>query len=345
MRKDIRFLLFLFIGSISCQLISMKSAEAKDSESSAAFYYEVIHPENQLNDVGYFDLRMKPEQKQTVKINLINTGDQPLTIEVSLNSAKSSSNGVIDYGPNRLPKDQSLDLDFTELVKTADLVDIPARSSKELLLEITMPKEQFDGTIAGGIQLQVKEEKSKQTQEQAINNRFAYLIGMLLTETDVAVEPDLIFRNVYAGQNNFRNTIFVEFSNIAKTFMEEMQVDVQIQKVGEKSILFSEVRDGMRMAPNSLLRFPISLSGERMRSGEYNAKIKISDQQNEWHWNETFFISKEEAQKYNKEDVDIAEKSVIDWKLLIILLLLVVIFLGFLGIILYSKHQKKDAKN
>lgn len=82
-----------------------------------------------------------------------------------------------------------------------------------------------------------------------------------------------------------------------------------------------------------------------MRPGEYNAKIKISDQQNEWHWNETFSISKEKAQKYNKEDVDIAEKSVIDWKLLIILLLSVIIFLGVLGIILYSKHQKKDAKN
>lgn len=344
MRKNIRFLLFFFIGSISCQLISVKSAEAKDNESSAALYYEVIHPENQLNDVGYFDLRMKPEQKQTVKINLINTGDQPLTIEVSLNSAKSSSNGVIDYGPNQLPKDQSLDLDFTELVKTTDLIDIPARSSKELLLEITMPQEQFDGTIAGGIQLQVKEEKFKQKQEQAINNRFAYLIGMLLTETDVAVEPELIFRNVYAGQNNFRNTIFVEFSNVAKTFIEEMQVDVQIQKVGEKPILFSEVREGMRMAPNSLLRFPISLSGERMKPGEYNAKIKISDQQNEWYWNEKFSISNEEAQKYNKEDVDIVEKSVIDWKLIIILLLLVVILLGVLGIILYSKHQKRNAK-
>ncbi|OJG96726.1 hypothetical protein RV18_GL001932 [Enterococcus termitis] len=339
------FLLLLFLGPIILNhLVAFVDGYAEESQpASMAFYYEVLQPENQRNDVGYFDLLMKPNQKQTVKINLVNTGEESIAIDVRLNGAKSSSNGVIDYGPNELPKDESVDIDFTDIVKSVDTIEVPAKSSKELSINIDMPEQSFDGVIAGGIQLQAREDDTTVTQG-AIRNRFAYIIGMLLTETDKKIEPNIVFRNVYAGQSNFRNTIFVTLSNVEKMFLEDVSINVQIRQKGKKDVLFSEEKEKMRMAPNSLLQFPVSMTGERMVAGEYTADISVSQHQKQWSWSEDFVISKTEADTFNGEDVDLQEQNIFDWKFMLIIFLLIVISMLMLLILFRMWRNKKSKK-
>lgn len=55
-------------------------------------------PENQRNNEHtYFDLFMKPKQKQTISITFENHSENPIELEVNYHAAQTNDNGVIDY--------------------------------------------------------------------------------------------------------------------------------------------------------------------------------------------------------------------------------------------------------
>lgn len=107
MKKTLQYIaLIIFISFNSFIGFSQITYAEGDKNAGGAtgFIYEIKKPENQKQDIGYFDLRMNPDQKQTVQIVLKNPTDQEITVEVSLNGAKTNMNGVIEYGPTNLKK-------------------------------------------------------------------------------------------------------------------------------------------------------------------------------------------------------------------------------------------------
>jgi len=228
------FAVILYIGLIIGILPTTGQAAQEDG---SGFTYKVILPENQHNkDVGYFDLRMTPSQEQTVTIKMNNSSDKEITVDVALNSAKTNTNGVIEYGPSKLEKDASLKYDFADLVKGEKTVKIPAKQSVEYKLNIKMPDSQYDGVISGGIYMIQKGQT--ESQEAMIKNEYGYMVGMILTETDVAVKPELKLNKVYADQQNYRNAVFVNYSNTQSAYIDDMTADVQIMKKGSNEVLY-----------------------------------------------------------------------------------------------------------
>ena len=62
------------------------------------FTVESIIPDNQVDTTKtYFYLAMKPNQKQSIQVKLKSLQDTPLTIQVGIHTAVSSSVGAIDY--------------------------------------------------------------------------------------------------------------------------------------------------------------------------------------------------------------------------------------------------------
>lgn len=202
--KKMRIWLVLLLGTL-CLLkgVPVFADETEDSSSDApavGFTYEVVKPDNQNSDASYFDLRMKTGQKQTVTVKLKNFGTEVLPMSVKLNGAKTNSNGVIEYQPNTIENDSSLKFDFVDIVKAPETIEIPASGEVDLNLDITMPETSFDGIIAGGIQLQSMREQDAQ-QSGMIINKYAYVIGMVLSESDKEVKPDITFNSVGPGQS------------------------------------------------------------------------------------------------------------------------------------------------
>lgn len=330
-------LLYIFISFftfIPAVYADEKTDESKEA-SPAGFTYEVVHPENRIGKTNYLNLRMQPGQKQTAVINLINTGDEEVTVKVSLNGAKTNGNGVIEYGPSKLKNDASLKYDIVDIVKVPETVLLRPKETVPLEVAISMPDASFDGYISGGIQLQrVKSEQEKKDMAKSgmVINEFAYLTGVILSETDTLVKPELKLNKVYPGLSNYRNTIFVNFSNIQAEYLEEMTVDVQIMKKGQDKVLIDTKQTKMRMAPNSMIDFPVSMNGEKMVPGDYRAKILVTGDNQTWEWEEAFKITDEDADKYNTQDVTLAQERGVDWKLIVmivggILLLLIIIYL------------------
>ncbi|WP_375270019.1 DUF916 and DUF3324 domain-containing protein [Enterococcus sp. DIV0212c] len=320
----------------------------KESEKAAAggFTYKVIYPENQHKEVSYFDLRMKPGQKQTTVIQMSNNSDKEITVDVSLNSTKTNSNGVLENGPSSLEKDLSLKYDFAEIVKGKESVVIPPKQTIDYSLDIKMPETTFDGVISGGIYM-IQRDQESEKQEGMIKNKYAYLVGMLLTETDKKIKPDLEFNKVYADLKNYRNTIIIDFSNIQSAYLDNMAVDVQI--MGEKSdeVLYETKQTKMRMAPNSKINFPVSMNGEKMVPGDYRAHILVTAKTGEkWEWEEKFTITNEEADKFNQEDVSLLQENRINWQLIVMIILgvLMVILVVFVSVRLINKKKNNQRR-
>lgn len=310
-------------------------------ENPTGFNYKVIKPENQREtNVGYFDLRMKPGQKQTVQVELSNPANSDVEIEVSLNGAKTNGNGVVEFGPIAIDNDKSLKYDFKDIVKGPESVVVPAGGTKTVDLAITMPEVSYDGMIAGGIQLKKKVDEKEREKQTGVINEYAFMIGMLLTETDTTVTPELELNDVYAGLRNFRNSIFVNFSNVKAAFLESLTTEVQITEKGSDAVLYDTKKANMRVAPNSMVDFPVSMNGEEMAPGDYHAKITATSGDQKWAWEKDFTITDEQADKFNEQDVNMVKQEGINW-LLIGLIVGVGIIVGLIIFVIVRQLGKK----
>jgi len=323
-----RILLSLFL----CLYIVSLFGFSRDAYAELQFAYETVLPENQKGEGRYFDLRMTPGQEQTVQVMLTNRADQEQTIQVSLNGVKTNSNGVLEYGPSALKNDPSLKHDFKDIVKGPSEVTLAPNETKPLELTITMPETSYDGKIVGGIYLKskpTKEEEKANKKAKGVINEYAFLVAMVLQETDEKVTNDLKLNKVYAGLSNYRNSVFANFSNIKPEFLNNTK------------------KADMKMAPNSMIEFPLEMNGDKMVAGDYKAHILVTSGDQKWEWTENFKITNEEADKYNAQDVSLIQEPGINWKL--VALIGAGIFLAFLAIFfivrVVNKNKKKKKGN
>ncbi|ALS38584.1 putative ester cyclase [Enterococcus rotai] len=341
-----RILLSLFL----CLYIVSLFGFSRDAYAELQFAYETVLPENQKGEGRYFDLRMTPGQEQTVQVMLTNRADQEQTIQVSLNGVKTNSNGVLEYGPSALKNDPSLKHDFKDIVKGPSEVTLAPNETKPLELTITMPATSYDGKIVGGIYLKskpTKEEEEANKKAKGVVNEYAFLVAMVLQETDEKVTNDLKLNKVYAGLSNYRNSVFANFSNIKPEFLNNMTVEMEVMAKDSDAVLYDTKKADMKMAPNSMIEFPLEMNGDKMVAGDYKAHILVTSGDQKWEWTENFKITNEEADKYNAQDVSLIQEPGINWKL--VALIGAGIFLAFLAIFfivrVVNKNKKKKKGN
>lgn len=322
--------------------------ETTDPAGAAGFTYNIEYPDNQTSDKGYYDLLMKPSQSQTVSIELINPSKQPVTVLVGLNGAKTNKNGVVEYGDNSIDTDPSLKFDFEELVKGPESVTIEPGTSKKAEFEIKMPKTSYDGIVLGGIQLirdDSKDKKEKVTGSQ-VKNKYMYIVGMTLRNSDKKVTPALELNKVYGEQFNYQNTIYVNYSNVNAAMLEDMSTEVQIMKKGSKTVLYETKKTDMRMAPNTHIDFPVSMNGEKMVAGEYTANILVTGADNiREEWTKDFTITKEEADQFNQRDVGLIEEKGVNWTLILSIAVGSVLFIIVAYTLITNIANKKKQGN
>lgn len=331
---------FLFLG----QAASVYAAD-ENSAGATGFTYSINFPDNQIDkELGYYKLKMTPGQQQKLSIMLSNPSAEKVTIEVQLNGAKTNQNGVIEYGESAIKNDPSLKFNFIDLVEGPKSVELAPGETKSLDLTVKMPETEYDGVIAGGIQLmRAGQDGTTNSGGSKIINQYAYVIGVLLQENDTVIHPDLSLNSVKAGQNNYRNAIFINYSNIKAAYLNDMTAEVQITEKGKETVLYERKQTAMRMAPNSFIDFPVSMNGERMIPGDYEADILITSGDKKWAWKQAFKITDEDANKFNERDVGLVQEKSLDWKLILLLVaaFLVGIFLLFLIVHFFRKNQNK----
>lgn len=320
--------------------------------------------DNRASDQSFFDLILKPGEKQTVTVTLKNDTNRKMTVEQTATTATTNINGVVEYSPNDIQPDESLKFNYDDLIKLDDEIVLPAHSEKEVEIELEMPKEEFDGQLVGGLTYRekIEEEKAQHSDDEglAVTNRYSFVIALLMRQNKNTVEPDLKLHDVGPGQVNYRNVINANLQNPKMTMLNRMHVNARVQGIDNPEIVHDVNQNLMQMAPNTNFDFPISLQGEALRPGRYLLSMTVNavedDQgeytatdsegkeiayRHEWQFEREFTITAAKADELNERDVTIEQKdrSWLKWLIIGLLLLLLLLFLWF---ILWKRRKKEE---
>lgn len=316
---------------------------AEDEEfSEINFYVTPIMSESQVdNNSTYFDINTEPGREEKLGLEITNTSDEAITVEVAAHTAFTNANGVVEYGLDEDEPDPTLKYSLKELIEIPEPVIIEANQTQRIDCLLKVPRESFEGILAGGIRIQeVNNEVDELSDEErlAIKNEFNYVIGVILSNERKSIEPDLELLDVFANQLNHRNVISATIQNYIPSYVNNLSIEAQVKKDGEDEVLYAAERENMQMAPNSHFDFPISLGGERFVSGNYVLSLKAKSETNEWSWDFPFSIEADEARKLNREDVTVVTS--INW---LIVGLLTILFLSFcvIGYLLIKNRRNK----
>ncbi|MGG5325696.1 hypothetical protein IGJ83_003337 [Enterococcus pernyi] len=312
-------------------------------EGTLNFYVTPEFSDNQkTGNERYFQLTLAPDATEKLTLKLQNANAEAKKIKITPHTAYTNVMGVVEYGQDAEEADPTLQHSLDELIEQPEIIELGGNETKTVTLDLKMPKEAFEGFLAGGLRIEeVKEEATEETSEEgvAIQNEFAYIIGVVVSNKQDAVQPDLDLLDVFADQLNYRNVISANLQNFTPTFVNRLEVEATVQKVGEEEILYQASQEQMQMAPNSNFNFPISLEGDRFRSGEYLLKMTARSGEDEWQWERKFTIDADEARALNRADVTI--DTGINWWIVAVISLILFLLL----IIVWLLIKKQRAKN
>ncbi|PGZ91750.1 cell surface protein [Bacillus sp. AFS029533] len=321
-----KFMIILF-------LININNFHASAAEMN--FAVSPVIPTNQIDQSKtYFDLKMKPGQKQILKVQIKNNTDKNIVVEAKANSAITNSNGIADYSISNPKVDNTLDIPFTNIAKVKKETKIQAKSEATVEITIEMPKQQFYGVILGGLHFSEEEDGGQAKKEDGsiqIKNKYAYVIGVLLRETDKVIKPDLKLNEIKPTQINARNVVTANLQNIEPAMLKNLSVDAKVYTEQGKKILHETKKENLRMAPNSNFDYAISWDRQAFESGTYRLEMKATDGEQTWDWTRTFTIKDNTAEKLNTTAIDVENDYSIRYFIGGCLFFLLIIFVYFLA--------------
>jgi len=344
-KKQFKILILLLVAALLFTLVPAM-AFAADKSETVGFSVSANLPDNQQDSgVSYFDLHMRPEQKQRLTTTVYNENAEEIKVKVEVVSASTNANGIIDYKTPDI-KDETLKTPLSEIaeVKTPELV-IPGGKTAEAVVSIEMPEEEYDGAILGAIVLtQVKEEpespeESAQKAQQGvyINNEYSYVVGVKLTETDIEILP--AFEGVQAQPEllNYRVNVVHYIRNREAAIAKNIQMDIEIYSQNEQAVVKTS-HGTVDMAPNSVMPYALMWDGE-IAPGKYVSNVSMKLDDKEWNFELPFEVSAQTAQEINKESVE--QGQGIPWWVILLIVILIVLMLVIVLLLLAMKRKKK----
>ena len=289
----------------------MPTTFSKASELN--FSVNAVIPDNQIDkEKSYFDLKVTPGEKQKLIVKLRNTTDKEIVINPHIQSAKTNKNGVIDYTPNKIKKDDTLKIAMEDIAKVPKEVTVPPQSEKDLTIEVTMPKDKFDGVILGGIYLKEDTSKNKEEDKEndvAIKNEYSYVVALQMRQNDNKVKPMLHMNEVNPETQNARNVIVANIQNSEPMIISKLKIDATVNKKGSKDNLAILKKENLQVAPNSNFNIAVPLEGEKLEAGTYILNMKAESAGKEWQFKKEFNISADKATTMNEKDVTLEKET------------------------------------
>lgn len=331
-----KFSFFCLITYLFCFFSYSANAE------NLGFSVQVEQPNSQ-NDKSksYLDLRMSPLEETELVVILKNSSKkEALGIEVNYSSAKTNSEGIVEYAPyEEMPTDQSLKHDFKDVVRGPKELLLKPNETKTLRFQIQMPKEKFDGYIAGGIELK---QKPKDETKEILNAEFSYVIGARISQNDNKVEPQMEYRKIQSGFRFGKPNVMVYLANTSSNYMENVEIKVDIREVNGSKVLLTKTKEGLRIAPNSMILFPVQVDDQKLKTAKYEADISVKTKEGyKKEWSKPFTYKLDETGKYEseKEVYPIKERKNLNVTILIITIMVVLISCGLFLLKLIKKEE------
>jgi hypothetical protein len=350
----------LFIATIFTLGAVSKQVHANEFN----FSVNPVLPENQMGESGYYNLLLSPGQSQSLTITLKNTTDKTVVVEEKIASATTNINGVVEYSPNKIKADSSLKYNLADYASIPKEISLKPNSSQQVKVNVTMPDKNFTGVISGGITFKEKDsEKTKSNSKGlSIQNKYAYVVALLMQQKKVTVAPDLKLNTVEPSQVNYRNVINANLQNPMAGYLNQMYVQADVKGLNNAKLSYKANKEMLQMAPNSNFDYPISIGdGKKLEAGKYRLSMTVYGQKNndgkftyvdskgkeqkfdyQWKFTKDFTVSGKTASKLNSKDVTIKKTPWYQNWLIWLGLLLILLALFFLFFILWKKRKKEE---
>lgn len=294
--KKIRWwLLVVFLFSMVVPI----RAHAEDSQ--ATYFVKPLLSENQRENISdYFDVQLPTTKKQVLQLEIHNNSADKMTFSTVIENAITNDHGVIEYQHEKINYDKTLKFKMTDVAKVKDVLEVEAGDVGKVEIAVTMPEENFDGIILGGIR--VSEKLSEESQKQSgISNVFSYVIPIKLWQNETAIPNKLTFKGVTIGQQNFENVIKARLQNPQAAILRELTLEAKVFKKSDKEVIYEEKQEAMKLAPNSSFDYSISLGTKEFKAGKYRLELTAKAEGLNEAWQEEFEITGSEAKELNEE--------------------------------------------
>lgn len=295
------------------------------------FYVSAQIPENQIDDgKTYFDLRMQPEQKQDIFFDIVNTSYEKIKVKIALNDSYTNAMGQVDYygvGKN----DNIEKISINDLAKlSANEVNIGANKKAKIKVSLTMPPEEFDGEVIGGIVATKAPDSSIENQSININNIYNYVLGIRITENDNIIEPEFKLNKVSFDLVNARPALVHEIQNIKPVLFNDAKLNIKIYEKNNSKVIYSYEQELLKMAPASTMEHVLYLDENIFSSGSYRTEVEICDENQIWTLTKNFEVTDNALSNVYKNSVGIEKSEVANRHILIVVLLILTIILTVL---------------
>lgn len=313
-------------------------------ESEVNFKVTPVFSENQVDtNKNYFDLNLPVGAKDTMGLTLSNTSSEEISIKIGTYTAFTNVNGVVEYGKKDIEKDSTLIYEIGDLIEVPEQITLAGGEEKTINISIAMPKENFEGLLAGGLRIEeVNEEEKNENKGQgvSIKNKFSYIVGVVLSNDRSKITPQLELLNVFPDQLNYRNVFSATIQNSTAVFVNQLKVKAEIRSEGKEEVLYKAENENMQMAPNSHFNYPVPLNGSVFQKGSYIATITAQSGEHNWEWKQKFTIKQESARRLNKTDVSV--DTSINWWIIVAGILFIVLLILLVFFVIKNKKQNGE---
>lgn len=331
--------IFLMFGTLSF---------ADGEEKAVEFSVKAIIPENQIDkNQTYFDLKMEPLKSQKIEVEVYNASSRDIDVKVDLANATTNSNALIVYDEPEKAPDESLTNPLTTIAALNDVqggkIKVPAGSSTVVSATINMPESEFDGMILGAMRFEKlpdKESGENNSGGVSIQNKYAYVIGIKLTENENRVKPDMILKQVKSGLENYKTATTAVLQNPTSSIIRNLKIHGQVLKKGSDEVLHKAEIENGSFAPNSTMDFIVDWEYKPLKAGDYVFRGTAEDGENTWNFEKEFSIAEEEAEAANEKAVEIER----DYTWIFVLAVAVLISI-IAALIMYIRKIKREAAN
>lgn len=241
--------------------------ESQQEELPINFSYQNRIPKNQNVKGNYFDLLVKPETIQTLVTEVSNLSQKDIVVKVMINDAKTTAQGLIEYGPNKLKSVGESELTLTNILKGPSEIELKKGETKEIEFQLKMPKKEFKGVILGGIQLQeVKKEIARQ-EETKLENEYAYIFSVSVRETKEKADLQFSHERSYYENDLHDGKVKVMINNDSQEIAKEIKLESQVTSIETGEIVAELKRNEIKIAPMSIMA--VELPYPNAKIGKY----------------------------------------------------------------------------
>ncbi|MCU6361122.1 DUF3324 domain-containing protein, partial [Enterobacter quasiroggenkampii] len=166
-------------------------------------------------------------------------------------------------------------------------------------------------------------------------------VGVLLHLGDSeAMMPKLAFHGTKLTFKEQAPTLLFTLENTQPVYVEEMTIKTTIRETASKKKKVLTEKKQMRMAPNSIMEYPVDLINEQLASGKYTATIEVAAKKGlKEKWTSTFTVS----EAYFEQAKKVAIKEAPDAsKLWWVMGSIVAMVLSSIGLVIHMSIKRKD---